>query len=131
MCGNQVYYFSLIQRRLLYNFVKVKSSKKIDFVIMCVCGDLSGVLVCFFCFQALSCPNELANRQFNSGWFYTTVLPIQSKMADPTGYGSWCGVLNVGMIIVVCLNLAIGFYGFLRFGENSEGSITLNIPQFP
>nr|CAH8845604.1 unnamed protein product [Trichobilharzia regenti] len=59
------------------------------------------------------------------------VLPIQSKMADPTGYGSWCGVLNVGMIIVVCLNLAIGFYGFLRFGENSEGSITLNIPQFP
>ncbi|CAH8519891.1 unnamed protein product [Heterobilharzia americana] len=59
------------------------------------------------------------------------VLPIHSRMSDPRGYGSWCGVLNTGMMIVVCLNLAIGFYGFLRFGENSEGSITLNIPQIP
>ncbi|VDP25036.1 unnamed protein product [Schistosoma curassoni] len=59
------------------------------------------------------------------------VLPIQSKMIDPTGYGLPFGVLTTGMIIVICMNVAVGFYGFLKFGEESEGSITLNIPQVP
>ncbi|KAK4472109.1 hypothetical protein MN116_005478 [Schistosoma mekongi] len=59
------------------------------------------------------------------------VLPIQSKMLDPSGYGSRFGVLTTGMIVVVSMNAAVGFFGFLRFGEQSEGSITLNIPQYP
>ncbi|XP_018645556.1 amino acid transporter, putative [Schistosoma mansoni] len=59
------------------------------------------------------------------------VLPLQSKMIDPTRYGLPFGVLTTGMIIVICMNVAVGFYGFLKFGEESEGSITLNIPQVP
>lgn len=39
-----------------------------------------------------------------------------------------CGVLNGAMIIIVILYSAVGFLGYLRFGDTVEGSITLNLP---
>lgn len=59
------------------------------------------------------------------------VLPIESKMASPSMFAHPYGVLNVGMTVVVCLNVAFGFFGFLRFGEDAQGAITLNIPEYP
>ncbi|CAL8093291.1 unnamed protein product [Calicophoron daubneyi] len=56
------------------------------------------------------------------------VLPIQSKMIRPREFSHPFGVLNVGMIVIVCLNLSLAFFGFLAFGEDAEGSVTLNIP---
>ena len=38
------------------------------------------------------------------------------------------GVLNTSMTLVVALYLAMGFYGYLKFGEDIEASITLNLP---
>lgn len=57
------------------------------------------------------------------------VLPIESKMAQPDRYDHPFGVLNVGMVIIIAWNLAFGFFGYLKFGENAKGAITLNIPQ--
>jgi amino acid permease len=32
------------------------------------------------------------------------------------------------MVIVTCLYIAVGFFGYLKYGEDVLGSITLNLP---
>lgn len=39
------------------------------------------------------------------------------------------GVLNVAMIIVTILFMTFGFFGYLRWGEETFGSLTLNLPE--
>ena len=38
------------------------------------------------------------------------------------------GVLNLGLTITICLYNAVGFYGYLKFGDDAKGSVTLNMP---
>ncbi|XP_077559952.1 proton-coupled amino acid transporter 1-like isoform X1 [Haemaphysalis longicornis] len=59
------------------------------------------------------------------------VLPLENEMKTPADFGGANGVLNTGMIIVVCLYTAIGFFGFLKYGSDVKGSITLNFPPTP
>ena len=49
-------------------------------------------------------------------------------MRYPKDMGGPNGVLNTSMTLVVALYLAMGFYGYLKFGEDIEASITLNLP---
>lgn len=49
-------------------------------------------------------------------------------MKHPEDFGGWTGVLNLAMVGIVCLYAAIGFYGYLRFGEDIKDSITLSLP---
>ncbi|XP_060064424.1 proton-coupled amino acid transporter 1-like [Ylistrum balloti] len=56
------------------------------------------------------------------------VMPIENKMRHPEDFGGCVGILNLGMTFVVCLYTAMGFYGYLKYGEEAEGSITLNLP---
>jgi len=57
------------------------------------------------------------------------VLPLQQEMKTPKQFSSMFGVLNVGMAIVTSLILLTGFMGYLKFGENVRGSLTLNLPK--
>ncbi|KAG8251372.1 hypothetical protein J6590_081406 [Homalodisca vitripennis] len=57
------------------------------------------------------------------------VLPLQSEMKNPDKFGSRFGVLNVGMTIVGCALLWVGFVGYLKYGEDVAGSLPLNLPQ--
>lgn len=59
------------------------------------------------------------------------ILPLENKMRYPERLGGWCGVVTTGMTFVSCLYLAMGFYGYLAYGEavKSTGSVTLNLPQ--
>ncbi|KAK4017026.1 hypothetical protein OUZ56_031982 [Daphnia magna] len=57
------------------------------------------------------------------------ILPIQKDMRHPRDFEGWNGILNVAMILVTCLALAMGFYGYLKYGAEIQGSITLNLPQ--
>lgn len=41
----------------------------------------------------------------------------------------WTGVLNTSMTIVTSLYVAVGFYGYLKYGDDVKSSITLNLPQ--
>lgn len=50
-------------------------------------------------------------------------------MKNPEKFGSVLGVLNVGMIIVGAILVSMGFIGYLKYGENVMGSLTLNFPQ--
>ncbi|KAL1443053.1 hypothetical protein MTO96_000940 [Rhipicephalus appendiculatus] len=59
------------------------------------------------------------------------VLPLENEMKTPQDFGGVSGVLNTGMVIVVCLYTAIGFFGYLKYGDKVAGSITLNFPPTP
>ena len=56
------------------------------------------------------------------------VLPLENQMRTPEAMKGWNGVLNTAMTIVACLYIAVGFYGYLKYGEDVTGSITLNLP---
>ncbi|XP_030032127.1 proton-coupled amino acid transporter-like protein pathetic isoform X2 [Manduca sexta] len=56
------------------------------------------------------------------------VLPLENNMKTPEDFGGWTGVLNTGMVIVGALYTAVGFFGYLKYGNHVQGSITLNLP---
>lgn len=57
------------------------------------------------------------------------VLPLQREMKKKKNFTSTFGVLNVGSILMILLLLSMGFFGYLKFGENVKGSITLSISE--
>lgn len=50
-------------------------------------------------------------------------------MKKPNKFGRPAGVLNIGMSIVTALLISFGFLGYLKYGDDVAGSLTLNIPQ--
>jgi len=56
------------------------------------------------------------------------VLPVENKMKTPKAFGGWFGVIDLAMTVAMVLYAAMGFYGYLRFGDTVQGSITLNLP---
>ncbi|XP_071037735.1 proton-coupled amino acid transporter-like protein CG1139 [Parasteatoda tepidariorum] len=59
------------------------------------------------------------------------VLPLQNAMKTPEDFGGLSGVLTTGMVIVICLYTAVGFYGYLKYGNYVKASITFNLPSVP
>ncbi|RWS25056.1 proton-coupled amino acid transporter 1-like protein [Leptotrombidium deliense] len=59
------------------------------------------------------------------------ILPLQKDMKEPAAFIGFGGVLNTGMVIVGCFYFATGFFGFLKYGDDVKGSITLNLPCTP
>ncbi|CAL1526827.1 unnamed protein product [Lymnaea stagnalis] len=57
------------------------------------------------------------------------MTPLRSKMKNQADFDGWTGVMNLGMVIVTAVYTAVGFYGYLKFGEDVESTITLNLPQ--
>nr|CAD7431430.1 unnamed protein product [Timema monikensis] len=56
------------------------------------------------------------------------VMPLENSMKNPGHFLGCPGVLNVTMTVVVLLFGVMGFVGYLKFGENTRASITLNLP---
>ena len=54
-----------------------------------------------------------------------SVFRMSNLNQDMLGYN---GVLNTSMTLVVALYIAMGFYGYLRFGDAIDETITLNLP---
>lgn len=56
------------------------------------------------------------------------VLPLRNAMKNPDKFSGTLGVLNVGMAVVAFLFTFTGFFGYLKWGEDVAGSLTLNVP---
>lgn len=56
------------------------------------------------------------------------VMPLENQMKTPQHFVGICGVLNKGMSGVTFVYILLGFLGYLQYGDNTAGSITLNLP---
>ena len=56
------------------------------------------------------------------------VLPLQNSMKIPRDFSKCFGVLNVGMVFVTFIFLSFGGIGYWKYGEDTQGSLTLNLP---
>lgn len=57
------------------------------------------------------------------------VLPLQNAMKDPHDFVRPLGVHNVGTVLIILIFTSFGFIGYLSYGENVAGSLTLNLPE--
>lgn len=55
-------------------------------------------------------------------------MPLENEMKTPKSFGGTFGVLNTAMALIIVLYVGMGFLGYLAYGEDSKGSITLNLP---
>lgn len=55
------------------------------------------------------------------------VLPLKNEMKKPELFQKPLGVLNVGMVIVASIFVMVGFLGYLKWGNDVAGSLTLNL----
>lgn len=55
-------------------------------------------------------------------------MPLENEMKTPKSFGGNCGVLNRSMGVIIILYVGMGFFGYLKYGTEIKGSITLNLP---
>ncbi|KAG8292115.1 hypothetical protein J6590_046935 [Homalodisca vitripennis] len=58
-----------------------------------------------------------------------TVMPIENAMRKPGHFLGCPGVLNIGMTVVASTFLVVGAVGYVKYGNEVQGNITLNLPQ--
>ncbi|XP_044313787.1 proton-coupled amino acid transporter-like protein pathetic isoform X2 [Drosophila rhopaloa] len=56
------------------------------------------------------------------------VMPLENNMKTPKSFLGICGVLSQGMSGVTLIYMLLGFLGYLRYGNDTGESITLNLP---
>ncbi|XP_058834183.1 proton-coupled amino acid transporter-like protein CG1139 [Topomyia yanbarensis] len=56
------------------------------------------------------------------------VLPIENNMKHPEHFLGPCGVLSKAIGFLTVLYVVTGFFGYARYGEDTKGSVTLNLP---
>ncbi|XP_022915784.1 proton-coupled amino acid transporter-like protein pathetic [Onthophagus taurus] len=57
------------------------------------------------------------------------VMPLENNMKTPKNFVGICGVLNQGMSGVTLIYILLGFLGYLKYGDDVLGSVTLNLPE--
>ncbi|PSN54890.1 Proton-coupled amino acid transporter-like protein [Blattella germanica] len=56
------------------------------------------------------------------------ILPLENNMKTPKCFGGNFGVLNKAMVLIITLYVGMGLFGYIKYGEQALGSITLNLP---
>ncbi len=55
-------------------------------------------------------------------------ISVENKMAEPHRYLGFTGVLNVACCFLAFFYTLLGFFSYVRFGQDIKGSVTLNLP---
>ncbi|XP_072941759.1 proton-coupled amino acid transporter-like protein pathetic [Epargyreus clarus] len=105
--------------------------------------------MCLIVTVAITCYYTFADVQFSDGKLFGNVLewplfistaifameginvvmPVENEMAHPEHFLGCPGVLNTSMVLVVILYGIVGFFGYLKYGDYVQGSITLSLPE--
>lgn len=56
-------------------------------------------------------------------------MPVENSMKNPHKFLGCTGVLNTSMITATILYGSIGLLGYVRYGDDVEASVTLNLPE--
>ncbi|XP_034480478.1 proton-coupled amino acid transporter-like protein pathetic [Drosophila innubila] len=56
------------------------------------------------------------------------VMPLENNMKTPQNFLGICGVLSKGMSGVTLIYIMLGFLGYMKYGNITGESITLNLP---
>lgn len=56
-------------------------------------------------------------------------MPVENDMKRPQDFTGCPSILNFSMATLIFLYTNMGLFGYVRYGEEIEGSITLNLPQ--
>lgn len=56
------------------------------------------------------------------------VMPLENTMSKPQQFLGYPSILLIAMTIITVMYFTMGFFGFIRFGDEVRGSITLNLP---
>lgn len=67
-------------------------------------------------------------REQHYKYFLLQVMPLENNMRTPQHFTGLCGVLNQGMSGVTLVYMLLGFFGYLKYGKEVQGSVTLNLP---
>ncbi|KAG4078285.1 hypothetical protein HA402_012995 [Bradysia odoriphaga] len=59
----------------------------------------------------------------------TAIIPLENEMRSPEKFVGATGILNRAMVIVVSFFVGMGLCGYLKYGNDIEASITLNLPK--
>ncbi|CAH1647934.1 unnamed protein product [Spodoptera littoralis] len=57
------------------------------------------------------------------------ILALEYNMEKPRDFTGLCGLFSVAMFIIIGIYVTLGIFGYLKYGNACEGSITLNLPQ--
>lgn len=57
------------------------------------------------------------------------IVSLENNMKTPADYRKPCGVFNVGIVFITCLYGFVGLIGYMKYGDDTKGSVTLNLPQ--
>ena len=57
------------------------------------------------------------------------ILPLENRLTERKAMLGLNGVLCSSINLVIVLYAAVGFYGYLCFGDDVQASISLNLPK--
>ncbi|EPB70731.1 transmembrane amino acid transporter protein [Ancylostoma ceylanicum] len=60
-----------------------------------------------------------------------TVLPLENKMRRPQDMLGFFGVITISVAFICAVYVTVGFLGYLTYGDDLKGSITLNLTDSP
>ncbi|XP_013161764.1 PREDICTED: proton-coupled amino acid transporter 4-like isoform X1 [Papilio xuthus] len=106
-----------------------------------ICLLLTFVITCIYTFSDLKDISTVKLASSPTQWplFLSTaifameginvVMPVENEMKKPQHFLGCPGVLNVTMVLVAVLYAVVGMFGYLKYGDDVKGSITINLPQ--
>ncbi|KAI5704205.1 hypothetical protein M8J75_002970 [Diaphorina citri] len=56
------------------------------------------------------------------------IIALEKNMRTPADYRKPFGVFNMGMVIITLADILIGFWGYVKWGDQTQSTITWNLP---
>ncbi|XP_063373014.1 proton-coupled amino acid transporter-like protein CG1139 [Cydia amplana] len=57
------------------------------------------------------------------------ILALEYNMEEPKKFVGCFGLFNIGMAIILILYIIVGIFGYMKYGNEIEASLTLNLPR--